>query len=51
MTADYTTIRYETSPDRVATITLDRPDALNAFDRTMCEEIRSATARSARGST
>jgi enoyl-CoA hydratase/carnithine racemase len=37
----YSTIRYETAPDRVATITLDRPDALNAFDRTMCEEIRS----------
>jgi enoyl-CoA hydratase/carnithine racemase len=37
-----TAIRYETSPDRVATITLDRPDALNAFDRQMCEEVRSA---------
>jgi enoyl-CoA hydratase/carnithine racemase len=41
-TAPYSTIRYETSADRVATITLDRPDALNAFDRLMCEEIRAA---------
>jgi enoyl-CoA hydratase/carnithine racemase len=37
--ADYQTIRYEVDPDRVATVTLDRPDALNAFDRQMCEEI------------
>jgi enoyl-CoA hydratase/carnithine racemase len=42
MSATYSTIRYETAPDHVATITLDRPDALNAFDRRMCEEIRSA---------
>ena len=42
MSGDYGTIRYETTPDLVATITLDRPDALNAFDRQMCEEIRSA---------
>jgi enoyl-CoA hydratase/carnithine racemase len=40
MKQDYRTIRYETSADRVATITLDRPEALNAFDRQMCEEIR-----------
>jgi enoyl-CoA hydratase/carnithine racemase len=45
MSAAYSTIRYETTPDRVATITLDRPDALNAFDRAMCEEIRSAWQR------
>ncbi len=38
----YSTIRYETSPDKVATITLDRPEVLNAFDRTMCEEMRDA---------
>ncbi len=45
MSAAYSTIRYETTPDRVATITLDRPDALNVFDRAMCEEIRSAWQR------
>ena len=38
----FTTIRYETTPDRVATITLDRPEVLNAFDRQMCEEVRTA---------
>jgi enoyl-CoA hydratase/carnithine racemase len=36
------TIRYEVTPDRVATITLDRPQVLNAFDRQMCGEIRDA---------
>ena len=41
----YSTIRYETTPDRVATITLDRPEVLNAFDRQMCEEVRDAWAR------
>ena len=45
MSGAYSTIRYETTPDRVATITLDRPDALNAFDRPMCEEIRSVWQR------
>jgi enoyl-CoA hydratase/carnithine racemase len=45
MSGDYGTIRYETTPDLVATITLDRPDALNAFDRQMCEEIRAAWQR------
>jgi enoyl-CoA hydratase/carnithine racemase len=39
----YETIRYDVdAADRVATITLDRPEALNAFDRRMCEEIRDA---------
>ena len=28
--------------DHVATITLNRPEVLNAFDRTMCEEMRDA---------
>jgi enoyl-CoA hydratase/carnithine racemase len=40
--SDFTTIRYETSPDKVATITLNRPEVLNAFDRQMCEEMREA---------
>lgn len=35
---DYTEIRYEVA-DRVATITLDRPDRLNAFTRTMMAEL------------
>jgi enoyl-CoA hydratase/carnithine racemase len=39
---DFSTIRYETSDDKVATITLARPEALNAFDRQMCEEVRAA---------
>src|SRR3546814_3718608 len=30
--ADFGTIRYETSADKVATITLDRPEVMNAFD-------------------
>ena len=38
----FETIVYETSDDHVATITLNRPDVLNAFDRTMCEEMRAA---------
>ena len=36
----YETILFETTEDNVATITLNRPEVLNAFDRTMCEEIR-----------
>jgi enoyl-CoA hydratase/carnithine racemase len=39
------TLLYETSDDRVATITLNRPEALNAFDRTMCDEFREVWAR------
>ena len=45
MTNGYQTIRYQVAPDRVATITLDRPEALNAFDRQMCEEMRDAWRR------
>jgi enoyl-CoA hydratase/carnithine racemase len=39
------TILYETDDDHVATITLNRPDVLNAFDRQMCEEVRDAWRR------
>jgi enoyl-CoA hydratase len=38
---EYQTLRYEVS-DRVATITLDRPDRLNAIDLHMPGEIRTA---------
>ncbi len=41
----YETILFETSDDHVATITLDRPESLNAFDRQMCEEVRDAWKR------
>lgn len=38
---NYETIRYEVDPDtRVATITLDRPERMNAFNRAMCHEMR-----------
>jgi enoyl-CoA hydratase/carnithine racemase len=42
----YETIVYEIDDtDRVATITLNRPDSLNAFNRTMCNEMRDAWQR------
>lgn len=41
----YETIQYETSRDHVATITLNRPEVLNAFDRQMCEEMQQAWLR------
>lgn len=34
----YESILYEKTPDKVGTITINRPDALNAFTNTMCEE-------------
>ena len=38
----FETITYETSADKVATITLARPEVLNAFDHQMCVEVREA---------
>jgi enoyl-CoA hydratase/carnithine racemase len=34
----FETILYDKSPDKVGTITLNRPDAMNSFNGTMCEE-------------
>lgn len=45
MSEAFQTITYAVSDDRVATITLNRPEALNAFDRRMCEEVRAAWQR------
>lgn len=36
----YTTLLYEKTDDHVATVTLNRPEVLNAFNRTMCDEFR-----------
>jgi enoyl-CoA hydratase/carnithine racemase len=36
---DYTTIRFEVDDDHVATVTLDRPATLNAFNEVMANEI------------
>ena len=40
---NYSTIIYETDDETcVATLTINRPDAMNAFTQTMCEEFRHA---------
>jgi enoyl-CoA hydratase/carnithine racemase len=41
----YTTIRYEVADDRVATVTLARPEKLNAFTETMAREIADVWSR------
>jgi enoyl-CoA hydratase/carnithine racemase len=35
---EFETIQFDVGDDRVATITIDRPDVLNAFDQRMCDE-------------
>jgi enoyl-CoA hydratase/carnithine racemase len=36
----YETILFEQGPDKVATVTINRPEALNSFTRKMCLEFR-----------
>lgn len=38
--ADYSTLRLEIAPDRVAVLTLDRPEAMNAMNTAMMAELR-----------
>src|SRR5687768_17030657 len=41
----YATILLERGDDHVATITLNRPEKLNAFNQTMCDEFADVWAR------
>ena len=38
--AEYQTVLFEESADHVATITINRPEAMNSFNRTMMDEFR-----------
>lgn len=40
MTKTFETVLFEKTPDKVATITINRPEQMNAFTRTMCLEFR-----------
>jgi enoyl-CoA hydratase/carnithine racemase len=40
MSAAFETLLFEKTPDRVATITLNRPQQMNSFTWTMCQEFR-----------
>ncbi len=42
MSSRFETILYKVSDDKVATLTLNRPEVMNAFNRKMCEEMRVA---------
>ncbi|OJZ76132.1 enoyl-CoA hydratase [Mycobacterium paraffinicum] len=44
MSTDYQTIQYAAA-DGVATVTLNRPDRLNAFNQLMCEEVHAVWQR------
>jgi enoyl-CoA hydratase/carnithine racemase len=45
MRMSYETILFEQGPDKVATLTINRPEAFNSFNRKMCEEFRHAWER------
>jgi enoyl-CoA hydratase/carnithine racemase len=40
MAQQFETVLFEKSPDKVATITINRPEQLNSFTWTMCQEFR-----------
>lgn len=40
MTQPFETVLFEKTPDKVATITINRPEQMNSFTWTMCQEFR-----------